>query len=37
MKANINKYYQWRYHDISWTLRQCVPLGSLKKVYLGKL
>ena len=36
-KANNNKYSQWRYHNISWTLRQCILLDDLKDVYLGKL
>ena len=36
-KANNNKYSQWRYHNISWTLRQCIPLDDPKDVYLGKL
>ena len=30
MKASSNRYFQYRYHDILWTLRQCVPLDDPK-------
>ena len=30
MEVGSNKYYQYRHHDILWTLRPFIPLGDPK-------
>ena len=37
MEVDSSGYSQYKDHDISWTLRQCVSLDDHKDVCLGKL